>query len=125
MGQQETAIAELEKELKELDTNMKLANSPGMKKQDQQNSKTLKNYMTNQDEYMRLVKTETEEIQCKFQYQKVFLAYALIFHAYVIIHTFILALDRQISEIEQKINSQHRQMGGVHNSHQRHVTTQV
>ena len=32
MGQQETAIAELEKELKELDTNMKLANSPGMKK---------------------------------------------------------------------------------------------
>ena len=67
MGQQETAIAELEKELKELDTNMKLANSPGMKKQDQQNSKTLKNYMTNQDEYMRLVKKESEEIQCKFR----------------------------------------------------------
>ena len=35
------------------------------------------------------------------------------------------ALDRQISEIEEKINAQHRQMGGVHNSHQRHVTTQV
>ena len=67
MGQQETAIAELEKELKELDTNMKLANSPGMEKQDQQNSKTLKNYMTNQDKYMRLVKTESEEIQCKFR----------------------------------------------------------
>ena len=67
MDQQETAIAELEKELKELDTNMKLANSPGMKKQDQQNSKTLKNYMTNQDEYMRLVKKESEEIQCKFR----------------------------------------------------------
>merc|ERR1712126_359767 len=63
MGQQETAIAELEKELKELDTNMKLANSPGMKKQDQQNSKTLKNFMMSQDEYLRLVNKETEDIQ--------------------------------------------------------------
>ena len=35
-----------------------------------------------------------------------------------------LALDRHISEIEEKINSQHRNMGGVHASHHRHVTTQ-
>ena len=35
-----------------------------------------------------------------------------------------LALDRQISEIEEKINEQHRNMGGVHASHHRHVTTQ-
>merc|ERR1711931_160676 len=96
-GTQETAIAQLEKELKELDTNMKLANSPGMKKQDRENSKTLKNFMNSQDEYLSLVRKETEEIQ---------------------------SLDRQISEIEEKINAQHRQMGGVHNSHQRHVTTQ-
>jgi len=96
-GTQETAITQLEKELKELDTNMKLANSPGMKKQDRENSKTLKNFMMSQDEYLRLVNKETEEIQ---------------------------SLDRQISEIEEKINAQHRQMGGVHNSHQRHVTTQ-
>jgi len=96
-GTQETAIAQLEKELKELDTNMKLANSPGMKKQDRENSKTLKNFMMSQDEYLRLVNKETEDIQ---------------------------SLDRQISEIEEKINAQHRQMGGVHNSHQRHVTTQ-
>merc|ERR1712168_1313636 len=96
-GTQETAIAQLEKELKELDTNMKLANSPGMKKQDRENSKTLKNFMMSQDEYLRLVRKETEDIQ---------------------------SLDRQISEIEEKINAQHRQMGGVHNSHQRHVTTQ-
>lgn len=96
-GTQETAIDQLEKELKELDTNMKLANSPGMKKQDRENSKTLKNFMMSQDEYLRLVHKETEEIQ---------------------------SLDRQISEIEEKINAQHRQMGGVHNSHQRHVTTQ-
>merc|ERR1712126_15401 len=96
-GTQETAITQLEKELKELDTNMKLANSPGMKKQDRENSKTLKNFIMSQDEYLRLVNKETEEIQ---------------------------SLDRQISEIEEKINAQHRQMGGVHNSHQRHVTTQ-
>jgi len=96
-GTQETAITQLEKELKELDTNMKLANSPGMKKQDRENSKTLKNFMMSQDEYLRLVNKETEDIQ---------------------------SLDRQISEIEEKINAQHRQMGGVHNSHQRHVTTQ-
>merc|ERR1712168_78579 len=96
-GTQETAIAQLEKELEELDTNMKLANSPGMKKQDRENSKTLKNFMMSQDEYLRLVNKETEDIQ---------------------------SLDRQISEIEEKINAQHRQMGGVHNSHQRHVTTQ-
>merc|ERR1712137_1219696 len=96
-GTQETAITQLEKELKELDTNMKLANSPGMKKQDRENSKTLKNFMMSQDEYLRLVNKETEDIQ---------------------------SLDRQISEIEENINAQHRQMGGVHNSHQRHVTTQ-
>ena len=41
MATQETAITQLEKELNELDTNMKLANSPGMKKQDRENSKTL------------------------------------------------------------------------------------
>jgi len=97
MATQETAITQLEKELNELDTNMKLANSPGMKKQDRENSKTLKNFMNSQDEYLSLVRKETEEIQ---------------------------SLDRQISEIEEKINAQHRQMGGVHNSHQRHVTTQ-
>ena len=45
---------------------MKLANSPGMKKQDRENSKTLKNFMMSQDEYLRLVHKETEEIQCKF-----------------------------------------------------------
>ena len=65
-GTQETAITQLEKELKELDTNMKLANSPGMKKQDRENSKTLKNFMMSQDEYLRLVNKETEDIQCKF-----------------------------------------------------------
>jgi hypothetical protein len=53
--------------------------------------------MMSQDEYLRLVHKETEDIQ---------------------------SLDRQISEIEENINAQHRQMGGVHNSHQRHVTTQ-
>jgi hypothetical protein len=96
-GTQETAITQLEKELKELDTNMKLANRPGMKKQDRENSKTLKNFMMSQDEYLRLVNAETQDIQ---------------------------SLDRQISEIEENINAQHRQMGGVHDSHQRHVTTQ-
>ena len=49
---------------------MKLANSPGMKKQDRENSKTLKNFMMSQDEYLRLVNKETEDIQCKFQCQK-------------------------------------------------------
>ena len=72
-GTQETAIAQLEKELKELDTNMKLANSPGMKKQDRENSKTLKNFMMSQDEYLRLVNKETEDIQCKFQLLNPFL----------------------------------------------------
>ena len=48
---------------------MKLANSPGMKKQDRENSKTLKNFMMSQDEYLRLVHKETEDIQCKFDCQ--------------------------------------------------------
>ena len=92
---------------------MKLANSPGMKKQDRENSKTLKNFMMSQDEYLRLVNKETEDIQCKFHCKK------------TVFNFLNSALDRQISEIEEKINAQHRQMGGVHNSHQRHVTTQV
>ena len=92
---------------------MKLANSPGMKKQDRENSTTLKNFMMSQDEYLRLVNKETEDIQCKFHCKK------------TVFNFLNSALDRQISEIEEKINAQHRQMGGVHNSHQRHVTTQV
>ena len=52
---------------------MKLANSPGMKKQDRENSKTLKNFMMSQDEYLRLVNKETEDIQCKFQLLNPFL----------------------------------------------------
>ena len=38
-----------------------------MKKQDRENSKTLKNFMMSQDEYLRLVNKETEDIQCKFK----------------------------------------------------------
>merc|ERR1719378_710452 len=94
---QQTAIKQLEGEMNEIETEMKLASSCKNKKQDNENSEDLQNFMKGQDEYAQRILQETEEIQ---------------------------SLDRQISETEEKIKSQHRLMGGVHNSHQRHVTTQ-
>merc|ERR1719234_1034060 len=92
---QQTAITQLEGEMNEIETEMKLASSCKNKKQDNENSEDLQNFM--KDEYAQRVLQETQEIQ---------------------------SLDRQISETEDKIKSQHRLMGGVHNSQQRHVTTQ-
>lgn len=97
MMRQQTAIKQLEGEMNEIETEMKLASSCKNKKQDNENSEDLKNFMTGQDEYGAKILKEAEEIQ---------------------------SLDRQISETEEKIKAQHRAMGGVHNSHQRHVTTQ-
>jgi len=97
MMRQQTAITQLEGEMNEIETEMKLASSCKNKKQDNENSEDLQNFMKGQDEYAQRVLQETQEIQ---------------------------SLDRKISETEDKIKSQHRLMGGVHNSQQRHVTTQ-
>jgi len=97
MMRQQTAIKQLENEMNEIETEMKLASSCKNKKQDNENSTSLKQFMNGQDEYSKLISKETDEIQ---------------------------SLDRSISEIEEKINAQHRAMGGVKNSHQRHATTQ-
>ena len=115
---QQTAIKQLESEMNEIETEMKLASSCKNRKQDNENSEELKNFMDGQDEYSRMIQMETEEIQCKFFLNK------KIHLLLVFLLKNNLALDRQISETEEKIKKQHRAMGGVHNSHQRHVTTQ-
>jgi hypothetical protein len=97
MEDQKKIIQQLKMELTEVDVEMKLASSNKNRRQDRENSNELKHFMEGQDEYSRLIVNQQEEIQC---------------------------LDRQISEIEEKINAQHRHMGGVHASHHRHVTTQ-
>lgn len=97
MMKQKTAINQLEGEMNEIETEMKLASSCKNRKQDNENSEDLQSFMKGQDEYATKIAKEAEEIQ---------------------------SLDRQISETEEKIKAQHRAMGGVHNSHQRHVTTQ-
>ena len=51
---------------------MKLANSPEIKKRDRENSKTLKNFMLSQDEYLRFINKATIDIQCKFDCKKHF-----------------------------------------------------
>jgi len=97
MKDQNNIIKQLKMELTEVAVEMKLASSNKNRRQDRENSNELKHFMDGQDEYSSLIVKQTEEIQ---------------------------ALDRQISEIEEKINEQHRNMGGVHASHHRHVTTQ-
>ena len=66
MMKQQTAIKQLESEMNEIETEMKLASSCKNRKQDNENSEELKNFMDGQDEYSRMIQRETEEIQCKF-----------------------------------------------------------
>ena len=65
MMRQQTAIKQLEGEMNEIETEMKLASSCKNKKQDNQNSEDLQNFMNGQDEYARQIQQETVEIQCK------------------------------------------------------------
>ena len=65
MMRQQTAIKQLEGEMNEIETEMKLASSCKNKKQDNENSEDLKNFMTGQDEYGAKILKEAEEIQCK------------------------------------------------------------
>ena len=65
MMRQQTAIKQLEGEMNEIETEMKLASSCKNKKQDNENSEDLQNFMNGQDEYARHIQQETVEIQCK------------------------------------------------------------
>ena len=65
MMRQQTAIKQLEGEMNEIETEMKLASSCKNKKQDNENSEDLQNFMNGQDEYARQIQQETVEIQCK------------------------------------------------------------
>jgi len=97
METQQDALKQLDSEMQDIQVVMRRASSKKNRDQDRENFGDLRQYMDGQDEYSRLITSEVEEIQ---------------------------SIDRQISEIEEKINAQHRNMGGVHASHQRHVTTQ-
>ena len=66
MMRQQTAIKQLEGEMNEIETEMKLASSCKNKKQDNENSEDLQNFMKGQDEYAQRILQETNEIQCKF-----------------------------------------------------------
>ena len=66
MMRQQTAIKQLEGEMNEIETEMKLASSCKNKKQDNENSEDLQNFMKGQDEYALRIQQETEEIQCEF-----------------------------------------------------------
>jgi len=97
METQQAALEQLDTEMQEIQVVMRRASSRKNRNQDRENFGDLRKFMEGQDEYSRLITGQEDEIQ---------------------------SLDREISEIEEKINCQHRNMGGVHASHQRHVTTQ-
>ena len=66
MMKQKTAINQLEGEMNEIETEMKLASSCKNRKQDNENSEDLQSFMKGQDEYATKIAKEAEEIQCKF-----------------------------------------------------------
>ena len=70
MMKQKTAINQLEGEMNEIETEMKLASSCKNRKQDNENSEDLQSFMKGQDEYATKIAKEAEEIQCKFFFQK-------------------------------------------------------
>ena len=72
MIRQQTAIKQLESEMTEIDTEMKLASSSKNRMKDGENGSELKNFMDGQDEYSRLIVSEQEEIQCKLYCMKFF-----------------------------------------------------
>ncbi|XP_078488912.1 axonemal p66.0 [Ciona intestinalis] len=94
---QRAQIASLQEEREEIQTNLLLAQSAQNTKKDSSNMEELCNLLSEQDSYEGLIKEETEAVR---------------------------ALDAEIRQIETKINTQHRSMGGVHSSHLRHVGTQ-
>merc|ERR1719173_160726 len=57
---QQTAITQLEGEMNEIETEMKLASSCKNKKQDNENSEDLQNFMNGQDEYARQIQQDNE-----------------------------------------------------------------
>jgi len=97
MQKQRAAIKQLEKEETEIDTEMKLAASLKNRKQDNSNTKHIKEFTKSQKDFSSLIQAEKEAIR---------------------------DVDREIAEIEHKIQEQRKAMGGVHNSHLRHFTTQ-
>jgi len=97
MQKQRAAIKQLEKEQTEIVTEMKLAASLKNRKQDASNTRHIKDFTKAQQHYSDLIQKEKEAIK---------------------------DVDREIAEIEHNIQAQRKSMGGVHNSHQRHVTTQ-
>jgi len=97
MQKQKAAIKQLEKEQTEVATEMKLAASSKNQKQDAENARLIKNFIDGQCQYNDLIQKEKDAIK---------------------------EVDREIAEIEHNIQKQRKTMGGVHNSHLRHLTTQ-
>jgi len=97
MQKQKAAIKQLEKEQTEIATEMKLAASSKNQKQDAENARLIKNFIDGQSHYNDLIQKEKDAIK---------------------------EVDREIAEIEHNIQKQRKGMGGVHNSHLRHLTTQ-
>jgi chromosome segregation ATPase len=94
---QNKAIKQLESEETEIATEMKLASSLKNRKQDSVNTREIQAFTSNKEDYTSLIEKEKELIK---------------------------EVDKEIAEIEQKIQRQRKAMGGVHNSHLRHFTTQ-
>ncbi|XP_076821624.1 coiled-coil domain-containing protein 63-like [Clavelina lepadiformis] len=94
---QRDQIASLQEEREEIQTNLLLARSAQNTKKDSNNVDELHNLLSEQDCYEQMIKEENSSIQ---------------------------ALNGEIRSMEQKISQQHRNMGGVHSSHLRHVGTQ-
>ena len=87
----------LQDEREEIKTNLMLAQSAQNTKKDNNNVNELSSLLAEQDLYEQMIKEETEAIR---------------------------DLDSEIKKMEHKISSQHKNMGGVHSSHLRHVGTQ-
>lgn len=96
MQKQKAAIKQLEKEQTEIATEMKLAASLKNRKQDAANTRHIKEFTKRQIDYSTVIQNERDAIK---------------------------EVDREIAEIENKIQGQRKAMGGVHNSHLRHLTT--
>ena len=87
----------LQEERSEIKTNLMMAESKQNVKKDANNIKELVSLLSEQDMYDQFIKEETEAIR---------------------------ALEEEIKKMEQQINHQHKNMGGTHASHARHVGTQ-
>ncbi|XP_039274347.2 coiled-coil domain-containing protein 63-like [Styela clava] len=94
---QRAQISALQEEREDIQTNLILAQSMQNNKNDNSNMDELRNLLSEQDAYEKMIQEESMSIR---------------------------NLDKEIRGMEKEIIAQHKNMGGVHSSHLRHVSAQ-